>query len=177
MRNGNVFHLRQYFSAKERRIWKEYLNKIEFSSLEHEGIVARYEADVDKNFELSLPLLDQASEVAERAGLFNLSPEFYAFRYENGHKVPWHRDRSRHKVTLMGYFGDFSGGQYEYQASGGDITQLSPKCGDVILVVNETHTGHEINPLHRVCPTVSGTRFTIVVSMVSTTEITEPFTS
>lgn len=107
MRNGNVFHLQQYFSVNDRRLWKEHLNKIEFSPLEHEGIVARYEADVDKKFELAQPFLELASEVAERSGLFNLSPEFYAFRYENGHKVPWHRDRNRHKVTLMGYFGEF----------------------------------------------------------------------
>lgn len=177
MTKRNVFHLQQYFSLNERRLWNEYLNKIEFSPLEHESIIARYEADLDKKFELSQPFLELASEVAERSGLFNLSPEFYAFRYENGHKVPWHRDSNRHKVTLLGYFGAFSGGQYEYQAPGNRIIQLAPKCGDVILAVNETCTGREINPLHRVCPIVTGMRFAIVVSMVSTFEITEPFGS
>ena len=171
----NIIPINSYFSFSQREEWKKYLNELTFKPLEHEGSIARYEACVENSFPLAKPFREHAIEFTKSVGLKNLSADFYAFRYETGNQVPWHKDRSRHKITLMGYFGDFSGGEYEYHNTSGCITTLTPKCGDVILVVNETASGQQINPLHRVCPISNGIRYTIVVSMVSTSALTEPF--
>ncbi len=173
----NVFHIPSYFSTGMCKRWLEYLEKLDFAPLEHKGLVARFEADVCQTFELSKPFIRNAEEITRMVSLESLCPEFYAFRYQRGHSVPWHKDRKRHKITLMAYFGEFSGGAYEYKDLYDNSVLIKPACGDVILVINETCTGKEINPSHCVHEVVEGTRFTIVVSMVSTKDLTEPFGS
>lgn len=168
--NDGVLHLKNIFSDGQIESAVLLLSEIHFMPLEHEGRVARFEAIDINSFN---PVVSQIHDLLwhTRAELKlddEYSVESYAFKYEVGHYVPEHKDRERHKVTAIAYFGDFEGGEVVYKKYGcEDEFRVKPKEGDLVLSVNETDDGRVLNPIHCVEEIRSGTRLCLVASLVS----------
>ena len=160
---------------KKKSKWIKYLKSLKYENLVIEDKVPRSEADITEEYDFIKKLRTFAEIFAYRAHLKELSSEMYAFKYVKNNSIPWHRDRNRHKLTLIAYFGDFTGGEYVYFNSKNEEISIKPKSGDVIVSINETICGREINPLHKVNPIVHGVRYCSVVSLTSTDYSAIPF--
>jgi hypothetical protein len=165
--NGSVFYIKDFFDSYSIREITKTLESQKFEPLLHEGHISRYETDLCPKDKSVLELEQSISNMAEIIGFSDYNIEIYGFKYLVGQFVPWHRDMDRHKITAIAYFGNFSGGEYVYEDCLRENKTISPHPGSVIVSINEVPNGSIFNPRHKVNKVASGTRYCLVVSVVS----------
>lgn len=165
--NGGIFHIEGMFGAAMQDQFRSWLAELPFAPLEHDGVVARHECSLDVSEGRTAEFAARLKNLATKLGLGRVAIEAYAFRYLEGHAVPWHTDTKRHALSAIAYFGEFKGGQYVYRTSAGTDVALAIGAGDAIVSVNVTPRGHWINPLHRVLPITQGERLCLVASAIA----------
>ena len=165
-----ILHLQDMYSPRQIEKAKTLLDNTEFIPQEHEGTIARYEAFHIPIKNSCIGVIYDLLKLIHLEMGFNrqLSFETYAFKYNVGHEVPKHKDKDRHKITAIAYFGNFTGGAYLYwTGKNEDCISINPNEGDIILSINETNDGRVLNPVHCVSKVTSGSRLSLVGSLVS----------
>lgn len=165
-----VIHLKKVFDCTLVSQAKLLIETLNFVPQKENNKIARYESfAVPLDNPCVNSIRDLLFQVKNELGFHkDLSFETYAFKYETGNKIPKHKDRDRHKITAIAYFGDFTGGEYVYWPNGSEEgICIKPNCGDVLISVNETSNGEVLNPVHCVNEIIAGIRFCIVGSLVN----------
>lgn len=146
---------------------------MEFVPQRDGDVISRFENKIDSESAMNSPSELEALVSDIRVSLNDQRPlvrERYTFRYDIGHSVPKHRDRSRHKLVSILYLGDFDGGEYVY-LNGVKEHVIDLRSGDVLISINELPNGKRFAPVHRVAEIRSGVRFCQVISCVSKDEV------
>lgn len=168
-----LFYFPNFFSKDESRECLEKLSILDYNEFEHEGRVARYEATLELSEHGNLyldRLINLLKSIAPHEGNNgkDRTLELYAFKYSEGHEVPWHFDKPRHRKILLAYFGDFEGGDYCYRDDSSHIKSISLTPGSSVLISNNyDKCGKHIGLKHMVERIRSGTRYCYSLSMIT----------
>ncbi|MCG8050177.1 MAG: hypothetical protein JAZ15_03165 [Candidatus Thiodiazotropha endolucinida] len=174
---GGIIHVKNYFSAFDRKNIESFLKNMNYSPLYHEDQMARYEVSIIKTNESIDRFTGEIKELSNIIGHQSCYQELYSFKYIEGQSIPLHRDMDRHKITAIAYFGNFKGGEYIYETASREQIEIALNCGDIVISINELSDGSQINPSHRVNTILSGERYCLVASMVSSQKSNKRFKS
>ena len=162
------FCIKKFVGTDGLSVLHNQIAAVPFRPLVQENVLWRHEVIGLKGSILRIPELEEfVSHIREAIHDFReLAVERHAFRYEIGQSLPPHRDKVRHKITAILYFGEFLGGEFSFEVNNRK-KYLVLSGGDVIISVNELPDGPVLNPIHWVKEIRKGTRYCSVVSYVS----------
>ncbi|MEP2445762.1 MAG: hypothetical protein ABJI69_00930 [Balneola sp.] len=163
-----VVHLKSFIAKEEATEILTQLNQLKYEENIHEGEVVRYEVSIkEEKFVFIKQIKEILEEFLQKLGFREgYGFEFFVFKYEEGHFVPPHQDKERHKILFMIYIGEFEGGDYIYKIEE-DVRHVELNNGDAVLSINELGPGNRQNPIHSVEKITRGVRYTIAGSFVS----------